>query len=774
MSSQQTVYNPLEGFRCAYHMDLPAYLNASNRYNYTSTPNGLTNGDGPLVRESYVKDIKKTIDYENNVDANQYAVPNGPSAHWAHYPFHVTTTRPLEDKDKIPDIANLESLLNNLSTEFDKRAVDLSKDDGIFRNQSSSISSLSSSVQESILGTKANWSWIANMVKCMDVHLYNAAAYHQFNNEIQEYENNLHDKLTKLAQVFDKEELEDDRKSANKIIAELKDAHTVYLTWRERGYHMMERCRDLVPVNKRTEPVEAPLPVKALCNYKTKDLEIREGEDLILLDNKDPNTWKVKNADGKETTAPALIFLIPPPDSVAVDKVMKLRTQLLGYWTVSNKVLGKTTIWFMCLVFREWSDDEIQMLKSMPVSKKQEILRILQLIENTLGVHWYKYSGYIELQDRIHNLRKIIRDSLDYEGKDDAATSRVVIQVETLEKLLQAYQNFWNDWEAYKILVEITRHPKYMLVCDKWDQLNFASTAYILKYWHTEFSDRDLGERDETDTFSETSSVTSRTYRMQDVQVRRESTTAETSQYTSAEREESTKFVIRAVMDPRTDEEISMKDAVKRGIINPKLGMYINRKTGEKMPIPMAMTQGLILVEAKKTEKTAEKKQSLGILKLTIRRETKPYTVMGVIDYRNDEELTIDEAIDAGIYDEENGYYINPETKEKIALADAIDLGLLTVEFDELDESESEVITNTYAISAVVDKKKKTRVTFQDAITSGLIDKEEGVYYDTETMEKIELSDALKKGYLKATLVQDPDTALTPGSKGETFDFSKK
>jgi len=50
------------------------------------------------------------------------------------------------------------------------------------------------------------------------------------------------------------------------------------------------------------------------------------------------------------------------------------------------------------------------------------------------------------------------------------------------------------------------------------------------------------------------------------------------------------------VIDPRNGEEISMDRAVSIGVINQREGKYVNPKTRESIPIPIAMTSGKIKV----------------------------------------------------------------------------------------------------------------------------------------------------------------------------------
>ena len=54
----------------------------------------------------------------------------------------------------------------------------------------------------------------------------------------------------------------------------------------------------------------------------------------------------------------------------------------------------------------------------------------------------------------------------------------------------------------------------------------------------------------------------------------------------------------------------------------------------------------------------------------------------GVLDAKTDKKMGVDEAIRAGILDQKRGIYKNSNTGEELSLADALDSGLLIVEFD--------------------------------------------------------------------------------------------
>ena len=56
--------------------------------------------------------------------------------------------------------------------------------------------------------------------------------------------------------------------------------------------------------------------------------------------------------------------------------------------------------------------------------------------------------------------------------------------------------------------------------------------------------------------------------------------------------------------------------------------------------------------------------------------------IQGAVDAKTERKLTVDEATRAGILDQKRSVYINKNTGEELSLYDALDSGLLIVEFD--------------------------------------------------------------------------------------------
>ena len=233
--------------------------------------------------------------------------------------------------------------------------------------------------------------------------------------------------------------------------------------------------------------------------------------------------------------------------------------------------------------------------------------------------------------------------------------------------------------------------------------------------------------------------------------------TAKTEQLETSNMEERKTFTIRSVVDPSDESaEISLNDAIMHGIIKPEEGTYYDIQKDEAIPIPLAMSQGKIKVEFTSTRRSREKRSTIGIITVkTIKENIRPYRVLRVKDTGNDQWLPKEQAVRKNLLDEKHGVFISRKSGREMMIMTAVDRGLVEVEF--IGEAEPpEVISQTYAVRAVVDTRYKRVITFADAVRRGIIDKESGAFKDTATGDTMYVGDAIMRGFLKARPVDDP------------------
>jgi len=675
----------------------------------------------------------------------------------------TTADRRTECLTLAADVDRLEDLFGPLTNEFALKATELVTQQSAEHKLSTlCIGSTSNSAQRGILAVRHNWAWISKLLKCSEIQLQSAAEYHQFFYEVAQNESWMLDDMRGAAVLLDRASIKKNMPGydASRMLFELKTALSQLLNWSGKCDAMFERCKKVVPVHLRTKKLDHNVPVKALANYKTTEISIVEGEELTLIDNSLTQMWQVTNTRAQTSVVPSAILVIPGPDINAVQAAIRLRLQLLACWTNDIKRFGKTIIWFLLQVIRDWTPEEIKMLHALNATDKSDLLSLMFAIEKTFSPYWDNYKPYILLHKRVDNLRDIINDKQP-NGTDGFEPGRLlVIQTNVLHELLARYRDYWLQWETFKILTETTRHPEYLLVATTIDDYKFLDLAEWLKKWQTTLEVED----DEEEQVVIIEPTESASLQSEVINIETNKETTETSHVTTSEQEERQTFVITGVIDPRTETEISLDRAISEGIINQKEGRYVNPITRESVPIPVAMNAGKIKVELTTVKKSAEKRSDVCLVTIKTYKESRPFTVKAVVDANSDRQMSVQEAQATGILDQAKGVYINKSTGDRLSLADALDSGLLIVEFDQSDakngngDSSQDVVSKTYAIRAVVDVKNKKRLSFKEALETGLINTDSGSYHNNSTDEDIYLADAIRKGFIKATVVNDLKT----------------
>ena len=211
------------------------------------------------------------------------------------------------------------------------------------------------------------------------------------------------------------------------------------------------------------------------------------------------------------------------------------------------------------------------------------------------------------------------------------------------------------------------------------------------------------------------------------------------------------------MIDPRDNVELSIAEAIERGILDPDRGLYIHPEQKDlPIPIPVAMNAGLIIVESTETKKTKEKIKAVGLVTVNVTQETRPYTITRVRDPISEEEIPVSDAIGRGLFDPQSGVWINPGSDERINVKDAIDAGLLIVDYDANAEvSAPDVTTRTFAVYGVTDRKEGKRLAFHEACERGIISKEDGEFLDTKSNTRHSVIEAARKGWVKVRVVEE-------------------
>lgn len=122
-------------------------------------------------------------------------------------------------------------------------------------------------------------------------------------------------------------------------------------------------------------------------------------------------------------------------------------------------------------------------------------------------------------------------------------------------------------------------------------------------------------------------------------------------------------YTIKAVLDPHTDDKMTLDQAVRKGILDSRSTTYTT-ESGEKLQIADAIHSGLVIVEYHGAEGVGEE-------------ITKTYAVHGVVDQKKKAKVSFAEATRDGLLDKNTGEYVNNVTGARVHTLEAIQKGFI-------------------------------------------------------------------------------------------------
>ena len=241
-------------------------------------------------------------------------------------------------------------------------------------------------------------------------------------------------------------------------------------------------------------------------------------------------------------------------------------------------------------------------------------------------------------------------------------------------------------------------------------------------------------------------------------------------------------LIISSVFDHRANTFIDPNVGIRTKILDPYHGIYINNLTQETYSIDDAMSKGFVLVEQQQPSSSSTNQTHPNdkyVISTSLIRETRSYHLLGVKDYVNNKELTVQEAIRSGILDKQNGQYINRKTNEIFSISEAIARGHIraqplpvesttstsaagasTTTTTTSTHQESSTVkrgtvkeTKTYTLKSAIHPRTHQEIPIRVAIDEGIIDHARGFYVNSLTGENLPISVAIERGLIFTELI---------------------
>ncbi|XP_041353340.1 dystonin-like [Gigantopelta aegis] len=658
----------------------------------------------------------------------------------------------LSHLDNMGKIAELETEVCTLSGEFDSIAVKL-----VCESRTTDLEpseSLAKSDQSDHATIKRNWDWIQTVLRCAEVHRQNAAVYHQFFCDVNQTCYWMKSALPAGDVTIQSNKLPDTEEFFDDVELKLQALSAKYIQWSNEVYRLFERSWHIVPVPARVHTLTEPRPVVALADYKTDEIEFLKGDNLLLTDNSDKHKWRVTNIFGLTTHVESVLMLIPAVSEDAVEAAVKLLIDFCSLWTRTVKDVRHQLIQLILTLFSDWSDEEFDQLHYMKAKDKNILLHNLQSIESIFLEILGDSDSLHKLQDHIFQLRTIIEESHDDDTTDSVFLKTIAMQFQRMLDITVIFQMFWTRWFAFTERLQRFRDPSLFM--------NEIVYTYFSSQRFKRFLDTHLKSK-QTLALSPLSLPSTENVSPEEiispgshVVITTEHTDIEKEELQTSTHEEYFRYMLNAAIDPRDNTKISIETAKERGILDADLSCYTNPVTKEVLSIAEALQKDLLVGKLVVHRKEKKSEKSYGIIVVKSFEETSKYSIQFVVDPVSGEKVDEAEAKRRKIIDE-CGVMYTLKDGSSISVSSAISKGLVIQEDNEdIVQGRSKVISTTYIVTGVVDQKMRTKVSIEEGLKLGILDRKTNEYVHNVTGKRYGVQEAIKRGFIKGRLCKDP------------------
>eukprot|EP00063_Salmo_salar_P074208 XP_014049043.1 PREDICTED: envoplakin-like [Salmo salar] len=176
------------------------------------------------------------------------------------------------------------------------------------------------------------WQSFLNLCICQEVHLDNIDNYRKYQLDVE----TLSESMKRLNSNLDPKSL--NNKNNPEILLQLEGDERAIERNEQRLIALREFSSTVAPLKLRRLRPTKPTPVVSLCEWTNGEDSVSQAEKLMLKSNLDNENWEVQTSTGKTKTLPGACFLVPPPDTEALEKVESLDREL------SNLKRKRTTL----------------------------------------------------------------------------------------------------------------------------------------------------------------------------------------------------------------------------------------------------------------------------------------------------------------------------------------------------------------------------------------------------------------------------------------------
>ncbi|KIH68932.1 hypothetical protein ANCDUO_00727 [Ancylostoma duodenale] len=238
-------------------------------------------------------------------------------------------------------------------------------------------------VIEVYLRTMQNqWDWLLALSKCLEEHLRDALNLKSFTEEAADAEAWMEEQAIRLENNYNRTDF--DLEEGERLLRELDEMKEILNKYHSVLMALTERCATISPLWQRGERISRPITVTALCDYSDKNVHIKAGDEVTLLDNSDLIKWHVRDLSGAEGTVPSVVFRIPPPDpklTAYLNRLLQQFEKLKKLWEKKHRMVRFNMVLNTMKTIQGW---DLDTFNAIDPEQRDAIMRALNDDANKL------------------------------------------------------------------------------------------------------------------------------------------------------------------------------------------------------------------------------------------------------------------------------------------------------------------------------------------------------------------------------------------------------
>ena len=191
------------------------------------------------------------------------------------------------------------------------------------------------------------------------------------------------------------------------------------------------------------------------------------------------------------------------------------------------------------------------------------------------------------------------------------------------------------------------------------------------------------------------------------------------------------------VLDPVTDEQVTIPEAISRGIIDGETTEIIDPATGSAITMAEALRTGVM------DPVTGNVTHPEFNVPVPLEKAIRDGLIIDVSEAAKQKGMTLKEALDSNFLDPKSGLVRDPKTGDIISISEAVERGILDS-----------------ATAQIVDPKTGKMISLRDALAKGIVDSESGSVKHPKSRNPVPIGKALKEGLIKDTSLQPKQMTL--------------